>query len=108
GLDSSQNLLRSTVENVVVVLNEKAIRRPGAPHQRLQFLESGTGRLLDDDMGASVERVHSWSEVRGRGRGHVDYVGSGLIQHRSMVGEPRPDAVSLGGGLRRGGREVAN
>ena len=41
-------------------------------------------------------------------RGDVDYVGSGLLQHGPMVGEPRPDAVPLGGSLRCGGRKVAN
>jgi hypothetical protein len=38
----------------------------------------------------------------------VDHVGSGLIQYRPVVGEPGADAVPLGGGLRRGGREVAD
>ena len=108
GLDASQNLLRGTVEDVVVVLDEMAARLLGAPDQGLQLLEGGSGRLLDDDVGASVERVHSWREVGGRGRGDVDYVGPGFLQHDPMVGEPRPDAVPLGGSLRRGGREVAN
>ena len=103
GLDASQNLLRGMVEDVVVVLDEMATGLLGAPDQRLQFLEGGSGRLLDDDVGASVERVHGQPEVGGRGRGDVDYVGSGLLQHGPVVGEPRPDAVPLGGSLRRGG-----
>src|SRR5690242_15667725 len=73
GLDASQNLLRSLVEGVVIVLNEVAAGLLGAPDQRLQFLESGGGRFLDDDMGASVERVHSQPEMRSRGCGDVDY-----------------------------------
>ena len=108
GLDSSKNLLRGMVEDVVVVLDEMATSLLGAPDQRIQLLEGGSGRLLDDDVGASVERVHGYPEVGGRGRGDVDYVGSGLLKHRPMVSEPRPDPVPLGGGLRRGGREVAN
>ena len=59
GLDSSKNLLRGMVEDVVVVLDEMATGLLGAPDQRLQLLEGGSGRLLDDDVGASVERVHS-------------------------------------------------
>ena len=31
--------------------------------QRFQFLEGGGGRLLDDDVGASVERVHCRPEM---------------------------------------------
>ncbi len=108
GLDASQNLLRGMVEDVVVVLDEMATGLLGAPDQRLQFLEGRGGRLLDDDVGAGVERVHGQPEVGGRGRGDVDHVGSGLLQHGPVVGEPGPDAVTLGGGLRRGGREVAD
>ena len=108
GLDASQNLLRGMVEDVVVVLDEMATGLLGAPDQRLQFLEGRGGRLLDDDVGAGVERVHSQPEVGGRGRGDVDHVGSDLLQHGPVVGEPSPDAVPLRGSLRRGGREVAD
>ncbi len=107
-LDASQDFLRGLVEDVVVILDEMATRLLGASDQRLQFLEGGSGRLLDDDMGASVERVHSQPEVRGRRRGDVDDVRSGLLQHGPVVGEPGPDAVPLRGSLCRGGREVAN
>ena len=108
GLDAPQDLLRGMVEEVVVVLDEMAAGLLGAPDQRLQLLEGRGGRLLDDDVGAGGERVHGKPEVGGRGRGDVDYVGSGLLQHGPVVGEPSPDAVPLGGSLRRGGREVAD
>ena len=80
----------------------------GAPDQRLQLLEGRGGRLLYDDVGAGVERVHGKPEMGGRGRGNVDHVGSGLLQHGPVIGEPGPDAVALGGSLRGGGREVAD
>jgi hypothetical protein len=38
----------------------------------------------------------------------VDRVASGLLQHGPVIGEPGLDAVTLGGSLRRGGREVAD
>ena len=66
GLDSSKNLLRGMVENVVVILKEMAASLLGAPDQRLQLLEGGSGRLLDDDVGASIERVYGWPEMGGR------------------------------------------
>ena len=78
GLDAPQDLLRGMVEQVVVVLDEVAAGILGAADQRLQFLEGRGGRLLDDHMGAGVERVQSQPEMRGRRRGDVDDVGSDL------------------------------
>ena len=91
-----------------MVLDEVAADILGTPDQRLQFLEGRGDRLLNDDMGASVERVQSQPEMRGRGRGDVDDVGSDLLQHGPVVGEPCRDAVSLSGSLRGGGGEVAD
>ena len=108
GLDAPQDLLRGMVEEVVVVFDEMAAGLLGAPDQRLQLVEGRGGRLLDDDVGASVERVQGEPEMGGRWRGDVDHVGPDLFQHGPMVGEPGPDAVPLGGSLGGGGREVAN
>ena len=102
-LDPPENLLRSLVEEVIVVLDEMAAGLPGALDQRLQFLDGGGGRLLYDHVGACVERVDGRPEVGGRGRGDVDHVGSDLLQHGPVVGEPGPNAVPLGGSLRRCG-----
>src|ERR1700761_3624729 len=74
GLDPLQNLLRGLVEEVIVVLDEMAASLPGALDQRLEFLEGRGGRLFDDHVGASVERVHNRPEMGGRRRGDVDHV----------------------------------
>ena len=108
GLDVSQDLLGRVVEEVVVVLDEVTANLLGAPGQRLQLLEGRGRRLLHDDVGAGIERVHRQPEVGGRRRGHVHHVGPRLLQHRAVVGEPGRDAVALGGSLRRGRREIAD
>ena len=87
-LDAPENLLRRTVEEVVVILDEMAPWFLGAPNQRLQLLEGGRRRLFHDDVGPGVERVQRRAEVGGRRRGDVDDVGPRLLQHDPMVGEP--------------------
>ena len=91
-----------------MVLDEVAANLLGAPDQCLQLLEGRCGGLLHYDVGAGVKRIHGEPEVGGRGRGDVDHVGPDLLQHGPVVGEPGLDPVPLGGGLRSGGREVAD
>jgi hypothetical protein len=79
--DMSEDLLGGVVEHVVVVLDEVAAGLLSAPHQHLQLLEGRSGRLLHDDVGAGVQRIHGQPEVGGRGCGDVDHVGPGLLQH---------------------------
>ena len=108
GPNASQDLLGAVVENVIVVLDEMAADLSGATDQRLQFLKGRGDRLLHDDVGASIERVHGEPEVRGRRGGDVDHVGSSLLQHGPVVGEPGSDAIPLGGSLGGRGRTVAD
>ena len=108
GLDAPQDLLRGVIKDVVVVLDEVAANLLRPPDQCLQLFEGRCGGLLHDDVGAGVKRIHGQPEVGGRGRGDVDHVGPDLLQHGPVVGEPGLDPVPLSGGLRGGGREVAD
>src|ERR1700676_4716870 len=108
GLDALHDLLRRAVKDVVVILDQVTAGLLRASSQSLELLEGRGYWLLVDDMGAGIERVHRQTEMGGRWRGDVDDIGAGLFQHGLVVGEPRSDAVPLGGSLRRGGREVAD
>ena len=50
----------------------------GVPDQVVELLEGGGRRLLQDDVGPGVERVHRQGIVRGRRGGDVDHVGPDL------------------------------
>jgi hypothetical protein len=108
GLDAPQDLLRAIIKDVVVVLNEVAANLLRPPDQCLQLFKGRCGGFLRDDVGAGIKRVHGEPEVGRRGCSDVDHVGPDLLQHGAVVGEPGLDPVPLSGGLRGGGREVAD
>src|SRR4051794_29559148 len=84
-LDAPQNLLRGMVEDVVIVLDEMAAGLPGALGQYLQLLEGRGDRLFNNHMSASAERVHRQPKMGGRGRGDVNHIGPGLLQHGPVI-----------------------
>ena len=106
-VDAPADLTRRVVEQVVVVLDQRAPEFPGAAGQHVQFFQRGRGRLLHDHVGAGLQRIEREMEVRSRRRGDVNNVRSDLTQHDAMVGKPAADPVPLSCAFRHRRGQVA-
>ncbi len=107
-LDAAEDLLWALIEEVIVVLHQRTPGLLGTADELLQLGQGGRRRLLDDDVGAGVERIHRQPEMRAGWGGDVDHRGTYLGEHRPVIRVPARDPVPLGRALGRGGCEIAD